>query len=409
MPVKKHLIIGLILLLSAFCTHAQNTITGLADPLTFNDGTRVMTVKQWHQRRRELLQFFTTEMYGKMPVRPKNMTFKVFESSNNALGGLATRKQVTVYFTGKADGPRMDILIYLPNKVKKPGLILQLGFNGNQTLSNDSAVKLSTSWVANSKTAVNNKATEDSRGKTPNKDVEMILRRGYGFATIYCGDIDPDFDDGFKNGVHALYPELQGSGDNFSTIGAWAWGLHRALDYIETDKNINAKKVAVFGFSRLGKAALWAGATDERFAMVLSNESGAGGVKIFRRGKGEDIKHLCNSFPHWFDANFRKYIGKDTILSFDQHLVVSMIAPRPIAIGSAEGDQYSDPEGEFLGGVYATPVYELLGSNGLPVTQMPGLNEPVTGQIQYHIRPGNHAVLTYDWEQYLNFMDKYFR
>jgi len=408
MSVKKHLIIGLILLLSVFCACAQGSLTGLADPLIFNDGTPVKTAKQWHQRRKELLQLFTTEMYGGMPARPKNMTFKVFESSNNALGGLATRKQVTVYFNGKADGPQMDILIYLPNKVKKPGLILQLGFNGNQTLSNDTAVKLSASWVPNSKTSVNNKATEESRGKTRNKDLEIILNRGYGFATIYCGDIDPDFDDGFKNGVHALYPELQGSGNNFSTIGAWAWGLQRALDYMETDKDVNAKKVAVFGFSRLGKAALWAGATDERFAMVLSNESGAGGVRIFRRGKGEDIKHLNNAFPHWFDVNFKKYIGKDTILPFDQHLVISMIAPRPIAIGSAEGDQYSDPEGEFLGGVYATPVYKLLGSNGLPVTQMPGLNKPVAGQIKYHIRPGNHDVLTYDWEQYLDFMDKHF-
>lgn len=409
MTVKKHLIIGSILLLSAFCTYAQSMLTGLADPLTFDNGSKVKTAKQWQQRRRELLQLFTKEMYGKMPGRPKGITFKVFESSHNALGGLATRKQVTVYFNGKADGPQMDILIYLPNKVKRPGLILQLGFNGNQTLSNDTAVKLSNSWVANSKIAVNNKATEDSRGKMPNKDVEMILNRGYGFATIYCGDIDPDFDDGFKNGVHALYPKLQGSDENFSTIGAWAWGLQRALDYMETDRDINAKKVAVFGFSRLGKAALWAGATDERFAMVLSNESGAGGVKIFRRGKGEDIKHLCNSFPHWFDANFRKYIGRDTVMPFDQHLVISLIAPRPIAIGSAEGDQYSDPEGEFLGGVYATPVYKLLGSDGLPVMQMPGLNEPVAGQIQYHIRPGKHDVLMYDWERYLDFMDKHFR
>jgi hypothetical protein len=388
MPFKKCLILSLTLLLSVFSSYAQSTIVGLSDPLTMDDGTKVTTAKQWEQRRMELLQLFTTEMYGQMPGRPRNLTFKVFESSNNALGGLATRKQVTVYFNGKSSGPQMDILIYLPNKVKKPGLILQLGFNGNQTLSNDTAVKLSTSWVANGKTALNNKATEASRGKMPNKDIEMILSRGYGFATIYCRDIDPDFDDGFKNGVHTLYPEMQGRGDNFSTIGAWAWGLSRALDYMETDKDINAKKVAVFGFSRLGKAALWAGATDERFAMVLSNESGCGGVRIFRRGKGEDIKHLCNSFPHWFDTNFRKYIGKDTVLPFDQHLVVSLIAPRPIAIGSAEGDQYSDPEGEFLGGVYATPVYKLLGFSGLPTTQMPRLNEPIAGQIQYHIRPG---------------------
>lgn len=388
---------------------AQGNLAGLANPLIMNNGNKIINAKQWKQRRKEILQLFTTEMYGRAPARPQNMTFKVFEENKNAMGGSATRKQVTVYFNGRPDGPQMDILIYLPNKVKKPGMILQLDFNGNQTLSNDTAVRLNTSWVANSKAAVNNKATEDSRAKKPNKDVEMILNRGYGFATIYCGDIDPDFDDGFKNGVHAIYPELQGRGDNFATIAAWAWGLSRALDYMETDKDINAKKVAVFGFSRLGKAALWAGATDQRFAMVLSNESGAGGVRIFRRGKGEDIKHLCTAFPHWFDANFRKYVGRDTILPFDQHLVISLIAPRPIAIGSAVDDQYSDPEGEFLGGVYATPVYKLLGTTGLPTTIMPKLSEPVSGQIQYHIRPGGHSILTYDWEQYLNFMDKHFR
>ncbi|MBC7399377.1 MAG: acetylxylan esterase [Mucilaginibacter sp.] len=409
MPIKPFIVLAYLLAATTLSVHAQNNLSGLADPLTMADGSKVTTAKQWHKRRKELLHFFTTEMYGQQPKRPASMTFKVSESSKTALGGLATRKQVTVYFNGKPNGPQMDLLIYLPNQVKKPGVILQLGFNGNQTLSNDTAVKISSSWVANGKTAVNNKATEASRGKTPNADVEMILKRGYGFATIYCGDIDPDFDDGFKNGVHALYPKLQGRGDNFSTIGAWAWGLSRALDYLETDKDIDAKKVVVFGFSRLGKAALWAGATDQRFAMVLSNESGAGGVRIFRRGKGEDIKHLCTSFPHWFDANFRKYIGRDTLLPFDQHLVISLVAPRPIAIGSALGDQYSDPEGEFLGGVYASPVYRLLGTTGLPATQMPGLNEPVAGQIQYHIRPGNHNILTYDWQQYLNFMDKHFK
>lgn len=409
MSVKNYLSLAFIAIAFTFNAHAQSNLSGLADPLTMNDGSKVATTKQWHKRRKELLQFFTTEMYGQQPARPANMTFKVFETNKNALGGLATRKQVTVYFNGKTDGPQMDILIYLPNKIKKPGLILQLGFNGNQTLSNDTAVRLSTSWVANSKTAINNKATEASRGKNPNKDVEMILNRGYGFATIYCGDIDPDFDDGFKNGVHALYPELQGRGDNFTTIGAWAWGLSRALDYMQTDKDIDAKKVAVLGFSRLGKAALWAGATDERFAMVLSNESGTGGVRIFRRGKGEDIKHLFTSFPHWFDANFRKYMGRDTLLPFDQHLVISLIAPRPIAIGSAAGDLCSDPEGEFLGGVYASPVYKLFGLEGLPTTKWPGVNEPVSGQIQYHIRPGNHNILTYDWQQYLDFMDKHFK
>jgi hypothetical protein len=411
---------------ATFGLYAQTaTLPGLPDPLVMNNGSKVTTAKQWIKRRKELLQLFATEEYGQAPARPAKMTFKVFEISANALGGLATRKQVTVYFNGKTDGPQMDILIYLPNQVKKPvPLVLQLDFEGNQTLSDDPAVKLSARWAGRGPGVVNNQATEATRGKQPNKDVEMILKRGYGFATIYYGDIDPDYDDGLTNGVRgvypdlqpqgndasllALYPGLQDRGDNFSAEGAWAWGLSRALDYMQTDNAIDAKKVAVFGHSRLGKAAVWAGATDQRFAMVISNESGAGGVRIFRRGKGEDIRHLCDAFPHWFAVNFRKYIGRDTVLPFDQHMLIALIAPRPIAIGSAAGDLNSDPEGEFLGGVYATPVYRLLGTDGLPATKMPGVNKPVSGQIHYHIRPGRHSIMPYDWEQYLDFMDKHF-
>ncbi|WP_183561484.1 acetylxylan esterase [Mucilaginibacter sp. SP1R1] len=406
-PLTRFAFIALFFVSTSVARAQDNTLSSLADPLIMNNGSKVTTAMQWRVRRKEIIQLFTTQMYGQAPARPANMTFKVFDTDKNALGGKAIRKQVTVYFNGKPDGPQMDILIYLPNHSKKPvPLILQLGFGGNQTLTNDTAIKISASWAGKGPGIVDHKATQANRATKPNTDLEMILARGYGFATIYCGDIDPDYDDGFKNGVHALYPELQGRGDNFSTVGAWAWGLSRALDYLETDKDINAKKVAVFGFSRLGKAAVWAGATDERFAMVLSNESGAGGVKLFRRGKGESIEHLCTVFPHWFDVNFRQYIHKDTVMPFDQHEVIALIAPRPIAIGSAESDKNSDPEGEFLSGVYATPVYRLLGRQGLPTTRMPGLSESVSGGIQYHIRPGNHNILTYDWEQYLNFMDK---
>jgi hypothetical protein len=414
----KYIIAIFFLLTGVARLHAQTNTSSpgrivlpLADPLVMNNGSKVTNAKQWLKRRNEIIQLFTAEEYGRSPARPKDMTFKVFDIDKNALSGKAIRKQVTVYFNGQPDGPQMDILIYLPKQVKKSvPVILQLNFGGNHTLNNDTIIKITKSWVGNGKGVVNNKATEASRGNSPNKDVELILSRGYGFATIYCGDIAPDYDGQFKNGVHALYPELQGRGDNFSTIAAWAWGLSRALDYMETDKEIDAGKVAVFGFSRLGKAAVWAGATDQRFAMVISNQSGAGGVKLFHSGRGETIRHLCTAFPHWFCGNFKKYMDKDTLLPFDQHMLIALIAPRPICIGSAEGDKNSDPEGEFYGAVYADPVYRLLGVQGLSSNKMPGLNEPVAGgRIQYHIRPGNHSIITYDWEQYLNFMDKQFK
>lgn len=392
---------------------AQQMVNGMAlpDVLTMSNGTKVTTAKQWRtQRRPELLEFFKKEMYGQSPGKPAGMTFKVFDNDAKVLNGKATRKQITVYFNGKEDGPQMDILLYIPNNVKHAPAIVGLNFNGNQAVSNDPAIKISTSWFDKTKGVVNNRATEATRGTEAGLwPLDMIIEKGYAVATVYRGDIDPDFDDGFKNGVQALYPELQNRGDNFATVAAWAWGLSRILDYLETDKAIDAKHVAVFGFSRLGKAALWAGATDERFKLVISNESGAGGAKLFHYTGGERIVRLETKFPHWFCDNFKKYVGQDSILPFDQHMVISLIAPRPVYVASAKDDTNSNPEAEFWGAKGADPVYRLLGTEGLPATTWPALNTPSVGRIAYHIRPGGHSVTDYDWTQYLNFADKYLK
>ncbi len=384
----------------------------LPDVLTSANGKKVTDTRQWPARRRELLEIFSSQMYGRSPARPAAMTFKVFDNNNQALNGKAIRKQVTVYFNGKEEGPQMDILIYLPAASKKPASIfVELNFQGNQSVNADPAIRLSKSWIApKTKGTVDNHATDSSRGSTSKLlPVEKIIERGYGIATIYCGDLDPDFDDGFKNGVQLLYPNLQGRGDNFSTMAAWAWGLSRAMDYFETDKDIDSKRVAVFGFSRLGKAALWAGATDERFAMVISNESGAGGAKLFHRNIGEKIRRLNTVFPHWYCNNFRNYMDKDSILPFDQHMVIALVAPRPVYVASALEDNNSDPEGEFWGAKAAEPVYKLFKKDGLPADKWPTPNQPVVGQIAYHVRTGKHNVTDYDWSQYLNFADKHFR
>jgi hypothetical protein len=297
------------------------------------------------------------------------------------------------------------LLIYLPPGASKPvPAFLSMNFEGNHTVSADPGITITEQWTWDKKSnqAKLIRPDEATRGKSISRwPVEMILSRGYGLVTLSRADVEPDYPTGWQHGVRARKP-----GD-WGCISAWAWSLSRALDYIETDRDFDARRVAVVGHSRLGKTALWAGAQDERFALVISNNSGEGGAAMTRRCFGETIGLINKNFPHWFCANFKRYNDRENELPVDAHMLVALSAPRPVYVASASEDLWADPKGEFLACKNADPVYRLLGTDGFGVEETPLVNTPVGKTIGYHVRQGKHDITQYDWEQYLAFADRH--
>lgn len=380
----------------------------LPDPLVTSNGRRVRNARQWMRTRRpELLELFETEMFGRAPGRPADLHFETLYTDTEALGGKAVRKEVKVHFDNSGEH-YLRLLVYTPKDANGPvPTFLGVNFKGNHAVSFDEGILLPDERDLKAWGYSEMYERGDAAGRWP---VEMIVGAGYGMATFYRADVDPDYDDVFENGVHPLfYREGQNypDPDEWGTIAAWAWGLSRALDYLETDTDVDASKVAVIGHSRLGKTALWAAATDKRFAMAVSNNSGNCGAALSRRRFGETILKVNRYRPQWFCDNFLKYNDNEDALPFDQHELIALIAPRPVYVASATLDQNADPLGEFLGLKEASPVFNLFGLKGLEGVEMPGPDTPVgDGVLGYHMRTGKHDICAYDWEQYLKFADR---
>ncbi len=385
----------------------------LPDPLVCWDGTVVKDRKTWQEKRRpELLKRFEEEVYGRTRLgRPAGMRFVVRDEKKGVFGGLGTQVRVGVLLEGREDGRKMELLMYLPAKGRLPvPVFLGLNFDGNYTTTVDPDLPVPGHYAMGlfHNALTDHRPEEASRGIHQHQwPYAYALEHGYGVVTAAYGEIEPDAPDRWKEGVRGLGPE-PGPGD-WGSIGAWAWGLSRAMDYLQTHPRVDARRVAVFGFSRLGKAALWAAAQDERLALVISQQSGAGGVALSQRLFGEDVEHLTTKLGHWFAPDFAKFAGKESEMTVDQHELVALLAPRPILILSGTTDHWSDPRGEYLGGRGADPVYRMLGSEGLSAREWPRPSEFVDSRVGYYLRPGGHDVTFEDWQVMVRFADRHLR
>ena len=320
----------------------------------------------------------------------------------------AVRIQATLQMGTAKNAPTTDVLLYVPKSKKKAPVFLKLNFLGNQAEVPDKDIEITKNWIISNEGI--NHANEASRGTKAHRfPVEFLLGRGYGLATAHCGDFFPDHKEGRSTSILGSLGKPVGRNaqvDEPGAIGTWAWGLSRILDWLLTLPEVDPNRIIVVGHSRLGKAALWAGACDQRFAMVISNESGCGGAALSRRNYGESIAKITNRFPHWFCPRLATFANRESELPCDQHSLLAMVAPRPLYVASAQNDRWADPKGEFLAAVAADPVWKLYNLQGLGTQKIPPVDASVGEMIGYHIRKGNHDLLQFDWNQFANFADR---
>jgi hypothetical protein len=356
----------------------------LPDLLTTLEGTRVTTPRAWTKvRRDEILELFRENVFGRVPNTVYQTSFKIVAIDKKAINGTATLKQVDITIAADDKQLVIHLTLFTPNNTGKPVPVFLLIDNRGPANTDPTRILKSEFWP-----------------------VEEAIARGYGMAVFSNSDVDPDNFDNFKNGIHGLLDRTPRPDDAWGTLAAWAWGASRCMDYLVTDKDIAGGKVAVVGHSRGGKAALWAGAEDDRFAMVVSNESGCGGAALARRRFGETIGRINTSFPHWFCTNYKKFNNNEDALPVDAHMLLALTAPRALYVDCAGEDLWGDPRGSYMALYNSVPVYDLLGKKSDILESMPPLNKQIiSGKIAFHIRDGIHNMLLKDWNWFMDYAD----
>lgn len=414
---KLRIITGLIVLVLTTQMFAQRDVNYdelkvpeyvLPELLEGSDGKKITNVKEWEKiRRPELMELFATQVYGRTPLDKIDVSYELLTENPKALNGKATSKQVKFIFSNGKKSIEAILLMYIPNEPKgKVPVFVGYNFKGNHTTTLDTTILYSPVFDL-IKDPVLERGSQSSRWA-----YDKIIDRGYAVATMCYHDIFPDKAELKDYSIISLFPGYDSkvtAPDEWQAIGAWAWGSSRIVDFLETQERIDSDKIAIMGHSRQGKAALWAGAQDERFRVVISNDSGCGGAALSRRKFGETLSIINNAFPHWFCKNFCQFNNKEETLLIDQHQLLALIAPRKVYVASADKDQWADPKGEFLSAYHAGPVYQLYGLNPIKTDKIPEIHHPIMEDIGYHIRTGVHDVTDYDWKCFMDFTDKHFK
>ncbi len=378
----------------------------LPEILVMDNGARVASSKDWENiRRGEILKQFEKHVYGRIPGKPMQMQFDVVEKGS-ALNGKATRIQARIYFDKAARVSPITVLMYLPEGKKEVPVFVGLNFNGNHTVHADPNVLITDRY----KHLHPDDSSPERGGSASRWAVEELIANGFGVVTAWYEDLEADHKDGYKTGIRTtLARDLNIKAEEWAALAVWGWGLHRIVDFLETIPEIDHSRIALIGHSRLGKAALWAAANDNRFALIVSNNSGEGGAALSKRNFGETVERINTQFPHWFVDKYKSYNGDVARLPVDQHMLLALIAPRPLYVASATEDLWADPKGEFLSAFHAGEAYGLFGKKGLGTDVQPGPDKSVGNSVRYHVRTGKHDVTLADWQFYIAFAKEMFR